>query len=764
MVFTCMPVTVKALTIESDGVTIKGKQFYPLTGDSGNGNWKFCGLVVDENNRVHLVMANTKSTNKLDTETTLYIHYPDNPDKSFCYGHDYSGEYNDGKEHLKPSGPLESKKITNSTFNIALVDDNGQSIETKTIDAGSTQEYYFFEVGGMEFFKYGSFNVGLETKTGTAPGKGDAWDIGNPPEIGNPVEVHYDYGITKTVANDEDGDTTFENTADERITYTVTIENKSSQEDGGTGILLPIYVDYVYDYVPNGLIVRLEDNLKEDGTHRYSFAKDDAGNDIPNQLVLDTNVTLTPAGDTRTRTYTVVARIDPNFKGGVVRNRAEMTGNELVPKEDTVDVTINSYFYVHHILNDGQKGNENGVEKRIDKILFNDSLRNGAKFDVTTANSAATDYEGMLSATLYGGTFNKTEEKDAEGNVKTTYTDPYVFASGENGIDFTPEVNEHYYIWEPTDKYLRPINLAVWHTHGSWKPVNTETEYHTVAGYPITVVDRENYQEFGFVENNVIKPETIWKKVTTIPNFDYSNTNTLEAQYLGLTGYIGCYKFPETMFNTDVTDGETFLPYWVTHDGVKVTGVKERKAVYTGVGPNDKNTNDELYYKTFNVTDESNNNPVETYTVPTDKPLMAQAMFYDNSLTHPLIPEMVSADFESITAGKSGNIKALKLTLDLSKFRYDRVWFDVNGEMVEAQEMDGMISTTISSKKAIELTIIPHWTYGDREFTGEAKLLKITKNRVEDITPVVQASVNHMATTSLKTSMNFDNSSGVILQ
>lgn len=733
MVATFLPVTAGALTIE--GNTVTAKQFYPLTGSSGNGAWGFCGIVIDESNNVHLVLANENSNNKLDAETTLYVTYPDNPDESFCLGHDYP----EPTDHLTPRGELTWKIVEGASFNLLLVDDEGNPIGQQAITANAgkgAQSYYFFEIGDMDIFKHGAFNIGLETKTGGLPGTNNAWDIGDPPEVGNPVEVHYEYGITKTVANDEDGDTVFENTAGECITYTVTIENKSVQSDGGTGILLPVKVDYVYDYVPEGLIVSLEDNPG------YSFAKDEAGNDITNQLVLDTNVTLTPDGDTRTKTYTVVARIDPSFKGGVVKNIAVMGGDELVEKQDDEDVTIESYFYVHHIENDGKVGHENGVEQRMDKVKFTDALRSGTTFDVTTANSAGTDYKGMLLENLYGGTFYRSGD---EGTY--TYTEPYEFTTGENGIGFTPKVNEHYYVWEPTNRYLRPINLAVWHK-------TTSEGYHTVAGYPVSVVDRVYYQNFGVnvyphPANPIYGNDGPFNKIVANAQFEYdkplANLYELVATDLKLTGYVGCYKFPDTIFGDDIhaqfpvnAAPQTFLPYWVTMDGVQVTGYNQRTASYKGVGPTNgiDNTED---YRIFNVDDsEDTKYSVKPVAAPSAQPLMVSAMFRDNNLTHPAVPEApdpmtVEVKFDPVCAGKSGNVKALNLTADLRAFEYDDSWFMINGERVNAEDQGDNIFAELDMKhfkNGDQITIVPCWLSGEEEVTGPELVLEVVKKTV----------------------------------
>lgn len=705
MVFTFLPITAKAENDKGgiyDGeiTSLDVTNFYDATGVSINGNFEVRGVAVDAEGKAWCILASTQT----------------NGDKHGFLTSSIDGVQTVADPHYK--------KVTNpGELTLVYPDKTTDNVTAKMGDFYSS-ELYVIEVGTIDELKP-SFVLGVDSSD-------NGWDIivNNPP-----VEMKMGYDITKTV--DKADLELLQKAEDRTLTYTVQVSNTGDH---------PVFLVNVFDSVPEYLTVQsiTAQNLKpEEGPVTDIEPKYDPET---GKLVLDTDITLTVG---YVKEYTIKAVIDENYKGGTLTNVARIESTSLLPDEDSAETVVHAYFYVHHIFNDGQKGHENGVQMREDKIEFNDTLRNGSKFDVTTANSADTSYQGMWDATLYGGTFKKTGE-----GADATYTDPYEFSKGENGIGFTPEVNEHYYVWEPTNKYMRPLNMAVWHTHGDW--FNDKADgYHTIAGYPFTVVDRKYYQQFGFVENREITEEDIYESVTARKNFDGLDTSTLKAENFQLTGFLGCYKLPGSIFTG--TD-QSFLPYWVTNDGVKVTGIYKRTASYNGIGL-------DLANKMFNVDDIADTYTVEAYTVPRSKTLMVNSVFCDNDLTLPLIPETVGVAFESTTAGNSGNVKEVKLAFDLSEFNYDRAWFEVNGEVIKAQKVGGLMSATISNKKDAELTVVPRWSYGGKEFTGAAKLLSVTKKNVKDITPAVPVNVRRMSAASFRSSMSMsEDNDGVIIQ
>lgn len=189
---------------------------------------------------------------------------------------------------------------------------------------------------------------------------------------------------------------------------------------------------------------------------------------------------------------------------------------------------------------------------------------------------------------LYGGAFS---DKDC--------TMPY-FENGE-AMDFTPVENDEYFIWEVPGRYLDPASYDVYHRN------TNELLKH----YMLVNVDRENYSEVGFtVLNNDSFKDDYVSGEDTQPGGLADGTGTLygeiqvERWNVGYTekeiydhiylnngkfkfwkndstlyaskdeGLIGGYRLTEEMLAALTAEGGsfTFQPYWITLDGVRVTG------------------------------------------------------------------------------------------------------------------------------------------------------------------------------------------------
>lgn len=235
----------------------------------------------------------------------------------------------------------------------------------------------------------------------------------------------------------------------------------------------------------------------------------------------------------------------------------------ITDNEDTNVITFYYYqcFYVGHV--------QSGTLDRTDKLR----VATNKNFNLTAQ---------VTKGYLYGGAFsNAACDKD---HVQK-------FKDGKNALGFTPEKGKTYYIWEVDQKYLTPKTASVWrHVDG------TET---VTRVYLMTAVDRLLYQEVGFnmiSNNNSPNPcerdgeNVAYGLVDVMKNGKLSHQFYVLDGYLNMTssgeakehddGYIGMYKLSDNEFNDLKTTPVTYQPYWITLDGIKVTGTQQRTCTY----------------------------------------------------------------------------------------------------------------------------------------------------------------------------------------
>lgn len=212
---------------------------------------------------------------------------------------------------------------------------------------------------------------------------------------------------------------------------------------------------------------------------------------------------------------------------------------------------------------------------------------------------------------LYGGTFN-------EETCTTVHKD--VQEQG-NPMELNPTENATYYIWEVPDYYLRPANYYVWRH----LPENGGKET-VVRLYPLTSVDRMLYKEVGFQINGTdyvsgtnnqefddsvgsAGTARLYQMVKAVQNGQpymtmYVNKGKINATAVGTDvsedktvsgtpideGFIGGLRLPQNLFDQFAADTPvTYRPYWITQDGVKVLGVRDRTSTFVAgsARPND---------------------------------------------------------------------------------------------------------------------------------------------------------------------------------
>lgn len=421
MVCTFLPVTAGAAEVDPgkkggiyDGevTTLDVVNYYNATGVSVNGNFEVRGVAVDENGTAWCVLASTQANgDKHGFQTVSIAGKPTVEDPHY-------------KNVIKPKG--------NAELTIKYPDGATETVIAQSNTFTKGQELYIIEIGTVADVLT-SFELFIDSAD-------NGWDIlvQNPP-----VEINVEYDITKLVngKESEEIERSKDDLANRTLTYTIQVKNTGDYA---------VYNANVNDIVPGNLSVQsvTAQILAPAGIAEAEPVEIHPAFDLETRkLALDTDITL-PVGFVKE--YTIVAVMDEDYTSGTFVNTAIIESDTLLPDQDEAPTTVKAYFYVHHIYNDGQKGVGEGEQMRVDTVEFSEELRDGAKFDVTTVNSAGTDYAGMWPETLYGGTFQE------------NWTDVYPFENGENGIGFTPEINEHYYVWEPNEHYLRPANLSVW--------------------------------------------------------------------------------------------------------------------------------------------------------------------------------------------------------------------------------------------------------------------------------------------------------------
>lgn len=261
-------------------------------------------------------------------------------------------------------------------------------------------------------------------------------------------------------------------------------------------------------------------------------------------------------------------------------------------------------YYGSYILNDGSLTEGSSATVTLTAVSSNQDLwfAYGRDFKVAhvqngtvvqTDTHAVTEHFDLtaqvLTGHLYGGAFSA--EACGADNVQS-------FAAGQNAMDFTPEAGATYYIWEPSDVYLAPRNYNVWqHVYGG-----SNGERGVIATYLLTTIDRTLYQEVGFLSGgnsyvsekdgasiaygvvNANKNGTLYQQLF-VRNGILNATEGLEATSRD-DGYIGLYRWTDGAFYQKDA-AFSFQPYWITLDGIRVTGTSVRTCTYRGTGTTD---------------------------------------------------------------------------------------------------------------------------------------------------------------------------------
>ena len=260
---------------------------------------------------------------------------------------------------------------------------------------------------------------------------------------------------------------------------------------------------------------------------------------------------------------------------------------------------------------------------------------------------------------LYGGAFN-----DA------ACTTVYPFDTGVNGKTFAPTDQAHYYVWEAPNKYLLPNDYDVWQHTG--KDAARE-EVHVTHMYMLAPVDRLYYQSVGFlVERDGVTTVTpsqsngadiAYGVVNATKNgsfYDqvYVKNGVLQSSQTGPVaeanrdaGYISMSELVDANFFNTEGATVTFLPYWVTLDGVMVTGTTQSTCTNLGIGTTDK-------YKWLGYSEDSAKLTADAHV--TYAPAMKMLSFC-KAAAFETDPAVLEAQTVTITVNDNGSVTTVNL-------------------------------------------------------------------------------------------------------
>lgn len=194
---------------------------------------------------------------------------------------------------------------------------------------------------------------------------------------------------------------------------------------------------------------------------------------------------------------------------------------------------------------------------------------------------------------LYGGAFD-----DAKCETVHNF-------GQENAINFTPVKGKKYYIWEVNKNYLKPRAYVVSRHDPNAAPDANGSTLNVVGLYLTSSVDRNMYSEVGFTVDGTNFASDGGKVYDKVQAVYTDNKEVKEEMYVAKDGtwsvakpnadnmerggYVIMHTVDMTSFyTTNAEKALAYQPYWVTLDGIKVTGAyAARTCYYQGVGNGD---------------------------------------------------------------------------------------------------------------------------------------------------------------------------------
>ncbi len=248
--------------------------------------------------------------------------------------------------------------------------------------------------------------------------------------------------------------------------------------------------------------------------------------------------------------------------------------------------TVNfPYYEIVHVKQnaDGTLSYTGDTEETLGKtVVPTETLANRVRIEDA---SATVDLTSLVPAGyLYGGSFSNKE-----------CTTPWSYGT-ESAKSFRPQSGATYYIWEAPDVYLVPKSLSLSKTIGGQPNV--------IGFYLLTGVDRRYYQSAGFDvtdgDGKAISITDVGESGSVALNGSSSVYQSLTTKYtngtsvtyrpgegvfapLSASSYLACFSVPSDAWAAK-DKKVVFTPYWITLDGMKVTGTTTRTCQSDGPG------------------------------------------------------------------------------------------------------------------------------------------------------------------------------------
>ena len=244
------------------------------------------------------------------------------------------------------------------------------------------------------------------------------------------------------------------------------------------------------------------------------------------------------------------------------------------------------YYEIVHVKQnaDGTLSYTGDTEKTLgETVVPTETLANRVRIENASATVDLTTK--VPNGYLYGGSFSNKE-----------CTTAWSYGT-ESAKSFHPQSGATYYIWEAPVDYLVPKSLSLSKT--------IDGQPNVIGFYLLTGVDRLNYQSAGFDvmdgSGNSISITDVGESGSTALNGGSGKvyqslttvyTNGTSDTYrpgdgvfkpLSASSYLACFSVPESAW---AAKGQkvVFTPYWITLDGMKVTGTTTRTCQSDGPG------------------------------------------------------------------------------------------------------------------------------------------------------------------------------------
>lgn len=425
----------------------------------------------------------------------------------------------------------------------------------------------------LDEYNAGGYNVYLSQGTVTRSGETLNWDVGNINE-GTPAVMKYRVRLNDNV---ESAGKTYPTNDTTTFNYTDYQGRETSKDfdipqvapNAGT-ILMHFYLVNAQGEPINekGVVVESPDKAKQLASQEYY---QESGSPA-----LNYNTYSVPMRDISGAAYYGYTLDSVTIKDVTA---ASVTVSATNANREVWFAYTQSFYVAHVRMN--ADGNAETVQT--------DTYPVSASFDLTEKVNKKADGSAVTEGNyLYGGAFKN-----------AVCTEVYPFADGETGLSFVPQAGATYYIWEVPDAYLKPVTLSCWEH-------NTNGKLDVIGFYMVSGIDREYYKQVGFMLNGtetVADQRTLTYQDNTTKVVQLTSGQSAAFEQIVLKqkdgntrtynvsnavkgydkGYMVCYGVEQGVWKI-VNAENTYSPYWITLDGVKVTSATARTVKYQGEG------------------------------------------------------------------------------------------------------------------------------------------------------------------------------------